>query len=78
MSIKDSRTESVRRLCDIAPMGFFIWKDDVYRRVETTIEADLRYRSGTVPAIRQRSGKLVLIDQDAIVMPCRCEMTIIE
>lgn len=78
LPITDQRTDYEKRLYNIETTDFFIWNEEVYRRIETTKEADIRYIGECIPAVHQRSGELQLIGRAEWVMPCRCELTIIE
>ena len=78
LPITDTRTDCEKRLHDIMPSDFFIWGEEVYRRIEANIEADIRYKGDGIPAVHQRSGDLVVIDRDAWVVPCRCELMVVE
>lgn len=78
LPITDERTDYEKRLHDIETTDFFIWNEEVYRRIETTKEADIRYITDSIPAVHQRSGELRLIGRAEWVMPCRCELIIIE
>ena len=78
LPITDNRPDCEKHLHQIVPSGFFIWGEEVYRRVETTVEADIRYKGESIPCIHQRSGDLKLIDRDAWVVPCRCELIVVE
>ena len=77
LAITDNRTDPERRLQNILPSGFFIWGDEVYRRIEANIEADIRYKGERIPCVHQRSGDITVIDRDAWVIPCECELTIV-
>lgn len=77
LAITDSRTDPERRLENIPPSGFFVWGEDVYRRIEANIEADIRYKADGIPCVHQRTGDLTIIDRDAWVVPCECELTIV-
>lgn len=78
LPITDNRPDCEVMLYKVEPTGFFIWGDELYRRVETTIEADIRYTADGIPCIHQRSGELQLIGREAWVVPCKCELTIVE
>ena len=78
LPITDLRQDCEKHLHEIEPTGFFIWGEVLYRRVESTVEADIRYKGESIPCIHQQSGELQLIDRDAWVVPCRCEMMIVE
>ena len=78
LPITDNRPDYEIHLYQVQPNGFFIWGDELYRRVETTIEADIRYKGENIPVIHQRSGDLKLIGREAWVVPCKCELTIVE
>lgn len=78
LAITDNRTDYEKRLYDIETTDFFIWNEELYRRIETTQEADIRYIGECIPAVHQRSGQLRLIGRTEWVMPCSCEMTIFE
>ena len=78
MTITDTRTDVEKHLHEIWPSDFFIWNDDVYRRVEDNIEVTLKCKGEGIPAVHQRSGEIDVIDREALVVPCRCELIIIE
>lgn len=78
MTITDTRTDIEKHLHEIWPSDFFIWNDDVYRRVEDNIEVTLKCKGEGIPAVHQRSGEIDVIDREALVVPCRCELIIIE
>ena len=78
MTITDTRTDVEKHLHEIWPSDFFIWNDDVYRRVEDNIEVTLKCKGEGIPAVHQRSGGIDVIDREALVVPCRCELMIIE
>ena len=77
MKVRDDRPDYEKHLKDIVPSGFFIWGEEVYRRVEANIEADIRYQGEGIPCIHQRTGDLTIIGSDAWVVPCECELTIV-
>ena len=79
LPITDTRTAIERRLHQIEPSDFFVWGDEVYRRIETNVDVDLRYKAvDVIPAVHQGSGDLTIIDRDAWVVPCRCELIVVE
>ena len=78
LPITDLRVDCEVHLYEVEPTGFFIWNEAVYRRIETTVEADIRYKGENIPVIHQKSGHLELIGRDAWVVPCRCELMIVE
>lgn len=77
MVVTDNRPDYEKHLKDIVPSGFFIWDEQVYRRIEDSMDADIRSRSDGVACVHQRSGDLCIIDRDAWVVPCECELTIV-
>lgn len=78
MTITDTRTDIEKHLHEIWPSNFFIWNDEVYRRIEDNIEVTLKCKGEGIPAVHQRSGEIDVIDREALVVPCRCELIIIE
>lgn len=79
LPITDTRTDVEKRLKDIMPSDFFIWGEEVYRRIESNVLVDLRYRAeDAIPAVHQRTGDIELIDREAWVVPCRCELMVVE
>ena len=78
LPITDLRADCEKHLHEIEPSGFFIWGDEVYRRVESDMYVNIHYKNDGIPAIHQRSGDLTVIDRDAWVVPCRCELMITE
>ena len=78
MTITDTRTDAEKHLHEIWPSDFFIWNDDVYRRIEDNQTVSLKFNGEGIPAVHQRSGDIDVIDRDAWVVPCRCELMIIE
>ena len=78
MTITDTRTDVEKHLHEIWPSDFFICNDEVYRRIEDNIEVTLKCKGEGIPAVHQRSGEIDVIDREALVVPCRCELMIIE
>ena len=79
LPITDTRVNCEKRLYEVEPSDFFIWGDELFRRIETNAEVDLRYGAvDGIPAVHQRSGVLEVIDRNAWVVPCRCELMITE
>ena len=78
LPITDNRPDYEKRLHEIWPSEFFIWGDEVYRRIEANTEVDLRYKAeDAIPAVHQRSGEMTIIDREAWVVPCKCELTVV-
>ena len=77
LPITDNRPDYEKRLSEIEPSGFFIWGDDVYRRIESSMDADIRYKGEGIPCVHQSSGELSLIGRDAWVVPCSCELYVV-
>ena len=78
LTITDERPDYEKRLRDLWPSDFFIYNDEVYRRIEDNICAQIRSNEEGISCVHQRSGDLVIIDGDAWVMPCRCELHVTE
>lgn len=79
LPITDTRPDNEKRLHQIEYSDFFIWGDEVYRRIEANMDVDIRYKAvDVIPAVHQRSGDLVVIDREAWVVPCWCELTVVE
>ena len=78
LKITDNRTTNEKQLFQLWPSDFFLWGDELYRRIEANTDADIRYQGEGIPAVHQRSGDLTIIDREAWVVPCSCEMTIEE
>ena len=77
LPVTDGRDSYEKRLEKIEHNAFFIWGDELYRRIEANIEADIRYKGEGIPAVHQRTGDLTIIGREAWVVPCQCEMTIV-
>ena len=78
LPITDTRPDNEKRLHQIEYSDFFIWGDEVYRRIEENINVRIEYKGEGIPAVHQRSGDLVVIDREAWVVPCWCELTVVE
>ena len=65
LPVEDRRDDYEKRLCDICLSSFFIWDEDVYRRIEANIEVDIRYKGEGIPCMHMRTGDLTIIDREA-------------
>lgn len=77
LTVEDRREDYEKHLHEIYPSNFFIWNEEVYRRIEATIEVDVRYKGEGIPCMHMRTGDLTIIDRQAWVVPCECELTIV-
>ena len=79
LSITDTRVDNEKHLHQIEYSDFFIWGDEVYRRIEENMDVKIAFKVfDVIPAVHQRTGDLVVIDREAWVVPCRCELIVVE
>ena len=77
LTITDERDDNEIRLHEVEVSGLFIWNEILFRRLDLTSGITISYDGDNIPVVLQRTGAVTLIDRNAWVIPCECEMMIV-